>query len=570
MSVHEEERFNKLPAQPIVRDLELPIPERTPTPEFQNDHDALPEWLSRPTVVPSDTTATFEYLGLPSEVCERLAKLTFVEALPVQQTLLPMLLQPGTPGSSYPPATEDIVPDVAVNAPTGSGKTIAYLLPIIEALRRSHAPGELSALIIVPTRELVQQVAAVAESLAKGSDICVGMSGSTGTFRDEQGKIINCGQRYDPAGYQQQIDDAVNGLVQHVPTYDSAVNVLVATPGRLLEHINNTPGFNLVRLTWLVIDEADKLLDNQYEGFLESLNVELERPRTTEEQDARECYLRQKGRWEEWRERKIRKIILSATMTKDISKLTTLKLRRPQMVVVRGTECEQQMIAGAELMKEDGVKQTVDGFELPRTLVEYSIPVGDGAEKPLIAFELLRTQILRESDSKEKSQTDTPTVLIFTSRNESATRLSHLLKGIQPSWSRYITTLVKTTKLRVTSKKSEPAIIVSTDRAARGLDNIAGRPITHVVQYDVPRSVESYVHRVGRTARAGRSGQAWTLVTRAEGKWFNETISGVKVTRISRRMLVEQVKMRMQEEHIRQRYEDVLEGMKEEVYGATK
>ncbi|KAK4630925.1 ATP-dependent RNA helicase dbp6 [Fulvia fulva] len=668
MSLHEEESFEKLPAPPVVRDLELPAPERTPTPEFQNENEALPEWLAKPTIVPSDTKATFRDIGLRSEVCDRLTKLTFDEALPVQQTLLPILLQPGTPGSTFPPATEDIVPDVAVSAPTGSGKTIAYLLPIIEALRELHTPGELGALIIVPTRELVMQVAAVAESLAKGSDIRIGMSGSTGTFRDEQGKIISHGRRYDPAGYktlvakataqlypaddeaevdtdgyigakeQQRIDDAVAGLVQHVPAYTSAVDILVATPGRLLEHINNTIGFSLVHLKWLVIDEADKLLDNQYEGFLESLNAELERPRTVEEQDARERYLRQKGRWEEWRERKIRKVILSATMTKDISKLTTLKLRRPQMVIVRGTEGEQQVIAGAEATEEDGVKQTADGFELPRTLVEYSIPVGDGAEKPLVAFELLRTRILRESDSKQSnesdsdaepdsddssevssdsesdsesdsdvrdssssedeidtalmdpsrkrelanaatqskmkahqaartSETDVPTVLIFTSRNESATRLSHLLKGIQPSWSRYITTLVKTTKPRIASKKSEPAIIVSTDRAARGLDSIAGRPITHVVQYDVPRSVESYVHHVGRTARAGRTGQAWTLVTRAEGKWFNETISGVKVNGIRRRMLVEQVKMRMQDDDIRQRYEEVLEGMKEEVYG---
>ena len=98
---------------------------------------------------------------------------------------------------------------------------------------------------------------------------------------------------FEDAMDAQRMEDTVQGIPLHVPTYESAIDLLVATPGRLLEHVRSTIGFNLVHLQWLVIDEADKLMDNQNEGFLDALNEELERPRTTDEQDDRERFLRQ-------------------------------------------------------------------------------------------------------------------------------------------------------------------------------------------------------------------------------------------------------------------------------------
>lgn len=681
----QEESFEKLPEQPVVRHLELPPPERTPTPEFESEDAALPSWLAKPTVLTSNTQATFKDLEIASETADRLTKLGFAKALPVQQALVPILMPPGLPGAAFMPGTEDVLPDIAVSAPTGSGKTIAYLLPMIEALRRHSQHGKLSAIIIVPTRELVMQVAAVAESLVKGSSIKVGMVTGNGKFKDEQEKIIKRNARYDPAGYkklvdvarsqlyppdedseefqsyleqfgqedvkrQQWLQDTVGGLVGHVPIYESTVDILVATPGRLLEHINSTLGFNLVHLQWLVIDEADKLLDNQYEGFLESLNTDLTMPRSEEEQDLRERKLRSIGLWDERKERRLRKAILSATMTRDISKLTSLKLQRPKMIVVRGAEGnENQAVSGArDAVGGSSVKENADGFELPHPLVEYCVPVGDGSEKPLVAVELLRSKILDtnqgdpgavaqdphrsndvedddDSDSDSDSDSDdssslssddsdssnstssdesldsdndsvpqdspapeeltksrsagalrpssplparAPTVLIFTSSNESANRLSHLLQGIQPGWKSWITTLVKTNpgKVRIRSKADEPALVISTDRAARGLDAFSNRPITHVIQYDVPRSLTSYVHRVGRTARAGREGDAWTLYTHAEARWFVNEIT--KAANVRRRGPVERVKVFMADDGTRERYQKVLAGMRDEVFGA--
>ncbi|KAK4545364.1 hypothetical protein LTR36_003544 [Oleoguttula mirabilis] len=676
----------------ILRDLvPLPQPEKAPTPEFKPDYSALPTWLANPTVVSSDDKATFEDLGLDPKTVQHLSGLGFTDALPVQQAIIPLLLPPGAPGASLFPGTEPVLPDLAVSAATGSGKTIAYLLPIIEALKRSgHGTGRVKALVVVPTRELVAQVTAVAESLSKGSGIRVGVATGTGKLREEQEKLVRRSQRHDPEGYatlmatahrrnypsgresedesdddnldeledadsrqQQRINDAVSGLIDHVPVYTSAVDIVVCTPGRLIEHLNTTLGFTLSYLQWLVLDEADKLLDQQYDGFLETLNDALSRERNLEEQDARETYLRKKGCWDEQRERRVRKVILSATMTRDVSKLTALRLFRPRMVIVRGrdTVADGQAASSALAAGEvEGVKEVGDGFELPPTLVEYCVPVGEGNEKPLFLVKLLEDKILPPADAKKgavrkalsagggdeddasdsESDADStssselsdsssdpssdsdhddasdaasstadepapelepaavhpdraalfaprptrtnvgdgpPTILVFTSSNESAARLSHLLRNLKPEWSPWITTLTKSKPNRnIAGNAKNPSITISTDRSSRGLDLLQGsRSITHVVQYDVPRSLTSYVHRVGRTARAGRSGEAWTLYTHPEAHWFLHEVARAK--KVRRAGEVEKVKLLVEDEVVRTRYGEVLESMREEVFG---
>ncbi|KAK1817335.1 ATP-dependent RNA helicase dbp6 [Friedmanniomyces endolithicus] len=672
-----------------LRDLApIPQPEKAPTPEFNPDYCALPLWLANPTVVSSDSKATFSALGLSKEVVDSLSKFGFTDASPVQQALIPLLLPPGIDGASFFTGAETVLPDLAVSAATGSGKTIAYLLPIIEGLKRSRTVGKLSVLVVVPTRELVTQVAAVAESLASGTGIRVGTATGSGKLRDEQAQLIKRSQRYDPSGYatlmakahrrdyppteeetfeeyldelesedvreELRISDAVSGLADHVPTYTSAVDILVCTSGRVLEHVSSTLGFDTRRLEYLVLDEADKLLDQQFDGFIEALGSEL--PKDEKEQESRELYL------------KVRKVVLSATMTSDAGKLAGLRLFRPKMVVVRETDEDSQQTAGTAVTgSTNGVRQAVGTFELPPTLIEYCVPVGDGAEKPLFLIELLKSKILpvesveatvaknvprvsadEDSDSDTDSESDAesasssevssvseesevsnrevedveavtassdagevaisnmhparaalvsskpsptqtrnpaPTILIFTSSTESTTRLSHLLTRLKPAWAPWLNTLTKTQnnrKLRPNASKSannvlEPSITISTDRSARGLDTLTSthRDITHVIQYDVPRSVEGYVHRVGRTARAGKPGEAWTLYTFAEARWFLHEVCGVegresegrKGCKVRRRAGVEKVKVVVEDEGLRSRFADVLEGMREEVFG---
>lgn len=658
--------------KPVLRDLvPLPTADSIEASEFKPDYSDVPDWLAQPTVVSGDAVRSFKDMRLPANTTQLLEKLRFESALPVQQALIPLLLPCGTSGSSFVPGVEDILPDLAVSAPTGSGKTLAYLLPMVEALKQQvSGPGKLKALVVVPTRELVQQVGTVAESLASGSGIRIGQASGAGGFRNEQTRLVEAVPRYDPrthaeivakakrrenpppqyskdfeAWVEEQenldsreahiLDDATKLLPGHVQDYNSTVDMLVCTPGRLLEHINNTFGFSISHVSWLVLDEADKLLDQQYDGFLEILNERLSRPHTEDEQDARERYLRAQGLWNEEKERQVRKVVLSATMTRDVSKLTALELSRPRLIVVRGGEQNADADAGAE---DGDVRKIDDGFELPPTLAEFCVPAGDGSEKPLLMWKLLKSKILdalsdretlangeddyssdsdSDSDSSSGSSSDSdssssadndssrssssaegdsqdamdidepaipsikpvktpattrpsaPIVLVFTSSTESATRLSHLLKALSPEHSNQITTITKTAKkLPVdSSAPDQPIITIATDRAARGLDALTGRPITHVVQYDVPRSVENYVHRVGRTARAGRSGEAWTLYTSSEARWFIKEVT--KAEQIGRVKGVEKVKIVVSDDGMRERFVQALGGMREEVLGGV-
>lgn len=681
--------------QLVLHDLtDLPQPEKFPTPDFKPDYSATPAWLAKPITIPSDSKASFSSLQLGPKTVERLASIGFSEVMPVQQSLIPLLLTSGTPGATFRPGTESVLPDLVVSAPTGSGKTLAYLLPIVESLRDLPATGKLKALVVVPTRELVAQVATVAQSIIGDGGIKVGTATGTGKLKDEQEKLVKRSQRYDPEAYERlmarahrrdyppaegseefeeyleqlenqdakdelRMQDAVNGLVNHVPVYDCAVDILTCTPGRLLEHVNGTLGFSLAHLEWLVLDEADKLLDQQYDGFLDTLNEELSRERSIGDHDARERYLRSQGLWNEGRERRVRKVVLSATMTRDISKLVGLKLRRPRMIVVRGGERDVDATT-QERALVNGTKGIADGFDLPPNLTENCIPVGDGSEKPLHLIRLLEDKILPsdervlshpaekcgtssdeqragigdghsldsesdvDSDSSSEVPSDTdsaasepaesqaseedsepaegeqedepvestamhptrmamlsnhrnatgvastgvPTVLIFTSSAESANRLSHVLRSIKPAWSPWITTLTKEKTRRKSTANggvSKPSITVSTDRSARGLDHLANRAVTHVVQYDVPRSVESYVHRVGRTARAGRHGEAWTLYTHAEARWFLKEVA--RASSVRRSEVVEKVKMDVHDQALKSAYETVLADMRDKVFG---
>jgi ATP-dependent RNA helicase DDX51/DBP6 len=148
--------------------------------------------------------------------------------------------------------------------------------------------------------------------------------------------------------------------------------------------------------------------------------------------------------------------------------------------------------------------------------------------------------------------------------------LSHLLQGLRPDWSAYISTLTKTTNNTThrATTPTDPVITISTDRAGRGLDTLSGRRITHVLQYDVPRALTAYVHRVGRTARAGASGEAWTLYSDREARWFVNEI--MRASNVRRSGPVERVRFGAGSEELKDRFAEVLAGMRDAVYGGGK
>lgn len=423
----------RLEDMPVLHDLvPLPQAERAPTPEYRPKFSALPDWLANPITVASDTRQSFSELDLPRHTLSNLRKIGLDNSLAVQSALIPLLLTSGGQGSAGKSSNRLFAPDVCVSAPTGSGKTLAYCLPIIQALDEHFVTHALRALVVVPTRELVQQVADVATRLAAGTNVVIGTASGTANFEKEKTELVSKGRRYDPAEYeslmavahrrdyppdesdeafedyletlqnadpreQQHLQDAVECLVHHVPTYECTVDILVCTPGRLIEHLSSTLGFHVRDLEWLVIDEADKLVDQSYDQFIAILNDHIRKPRKREEQDGRERYLRKTGLWRDEEERRVRKVILSATMTRDVGNLAALKLQHPRMIVVKGAQ-EQQSREGAD----DGpTSREGDSFDLPPSLKEHSVPVGDGAEKPLYLLALLRERILTNFDPKD-------------------------------------------------------------------------------------------------------------------------------------------------------------------------
>lgn len=579
----------------------VPLPQPEPVQEtaYKPSFSALPSWLAKPILVSPTEKASFEGLQITPKVLAAFKSKGYDQAFAVQSAVLPLLL----------PGVKQQDGDVCISAATGSGKTLAYMLPITESLR-NRTVIRLKALIVVPTRELVTQAREVCELCATGSGLKIGTGVGSKSLKEEQELLVRKGQIYNPERDELQKEAAcldADGLEQynlktfcktlpgHVREYASRIDILICTPGRLVDHIRSTEGFSLDHVQWLVIDEADRLLNESFQEWMEVLMKTLETEKPYDQLGVRQKVLLGMGYPKEHRE--IRKVILSATMTRDVGKLSALKLRRPKLVAVDTAvpdvaenpgDRDQVTSEGAKLGPEAGH----GGYDLPLTLHEKALTVGDGQDKPLFLLELLRTNLgvthvdrhipssapVRESsiisssdpvsaagvddgDSTEDDDSTTSSslvssasstsgtseasrnaaqfsrqaidrtelngsnhgVLIFTNNNENAQRLARLLSIMHPPYSSEIRTL---TKFTTTSSRRQIlsafrahniSILIASDRASRGLDL---ENLGVVINYDIPTSITAYVHRVGRTARAGKPGQAWTLITHSEARWF--------------------------------------------------
>lgn len=548
----------------------MPQPAPVPEPEFAPTFSTLPSWLAQPITIEASKTTPFDELGTQPYYVKRLEKLGFKNALAVQTALLPMLHN----------GFQQHLGDICVSAKTGSGKTMAYLLPIIEALKDQAAPM-LSAVVVVPSRQLVNQALQVAEELCAGTKIKVGTALGNIPLATEQKELVKMRAQYNPSkakqlhaeaaeqletGYVEKsgmLEDLMSMPQDHIPRYDSGVDILICTPGRLVEHIEHTTGFLLKSVRWLVIDEADQLLNQNFQGWASVLMNALHCDTPPEFMNAQER-LRERERGSAWSlalpaRRQLTKVVLSATMEKDLTKLGTLKLRRPKLVVV-----QDESIEDMPLQSEENV------FELPSTLDEYAAPVNDGANKPLHLLHALLNYVFAgikssadqkptdsdsssdtsDSDSSSNSESEDDhasiashisRVLIFTKSTESASRLSHLLSELEPSFKKYMKTMTRAStadaarRLLKSFTTGDVKILIASDAASRGLDIPS---ITHVINYDMPTSITSYVHRVGRTARAGKSGQALTLFSKTEAAWFwKQVAAGDNIRRGDKRVV---------------------------------
>ncbi|EFZ02170.1 DEAD/DEAH box helicase [Metarhizium robertsii] len=577
-----------------------PLPQPAPVPEDESKptYDTLPPWLSNPIRVAQDTKAPFTDLGILPRPSRILAEKGYNEAFAVQTAAIPLLL----PTSKRRPG------DLLVSAATGSGKTLAYALPIVRDISNGVVT-RLRALVVLPTRELVKQAQDVFEVCAKayeGEDrkrVRIGVAVGSQSIKSEQEAFMERESRYDPEAYSKiqeeqrqqrattfsadvddthdldstNIDARLGPWKGEVVDFSSKVDVLICTPGRLVEHIEQTPGFSLDYIRWLVVDEADKLLAQSFQGWLDLVLEKFQVNKFSARDFPDMAY---SG---------VRKVILSATLTRDLSLLNQLALRRPRLVV----------------LENDGAVQVAE-HTLPVGLREFAVRVHEANLKPLYLLDLLRqshmtgpvgngdsSSTLKEdedtSDSSDTSsesdssgsdsdttsesgtsddestapapKTQIPISLIFTKSNESALRLSRLLTLLDASLTSQISTLTSTTPTHIrrkvlrafTTPSSPVRLIIASDLVARGIDI---PKLGHVINYDLPASVAGYVHRVGRTARAGRSGCAWTLIGDDESGWFWGKIA--KNQAIRRTQKVERTRIEEMTEERVQGYEAAL------------
>ncbi|KAG6011580.1 hypothetical protein E4U54_008020 [Claviceps lovelessii] len=600
----------------------LPQPAVVPDDESKPAYDTLPPWLAAPIRAAQDTRKPFTELGISQRPSRILAEKGYSEAFAVQTAAIPLLL----------PTSTQRVGDVLVSAATGSGKTLAYALPIVRDISQGVV-SRLRALVVLPTRELVKQAQDVFEMCAKayeGEDrkrVRIGVAIGSQSIKSEQEALVESDSRYDPDTYQaiqeehkqrqasgptsadvhdqsglhhSAVKDPRLGTWEgEVVDFTSKVDILICTPGRLVEHIEQTPGFNLDFVRWLVVDEADKLLSQSFQGWLELVLDKFQ----TKKFSARD--------FPDMAYSGVRKVILSATLTRDLSLLNQLALRRPQLIVL-----------------ENDASVQVAEHTLPMTLQEHAVRVHEANLKPLYLLDLLRGAYMKKTgtateggsslkvaeedkhgqsdstsedsssegsesssddssdtssddssdtssaDSDDSSDNDSPAkarsttpksqlpiALIFTKSNESALRLSRLLTLLDASLDTQIKTLTSTTATHIrrkilrafTTAASPIRLIIASDLVARGIDI---PKLEHVVNYDLPASVAGYVHRVGRTARAGRQGSAWTLISDDESGWFWGKIAknpGVKRAQKVQRTRIEE----MSEESIKE-YEGAL------------
>ncbi|KAI9562499.1 hypothetical protein GHT06_009937 [Daphnia sinensis] len=348
-----------------------------------------------------ETKITFVELGLRAELEEACSLLKWTEPTPIQREAIPLALQGR---------------DVIGLAETGSGKTGAFTLPMLNSLL-AH-PQRLFGLILTPTRELAFQISEQIEAL--GSSIGVKCAVIVG-------------------GIDMMSQSLMLAKKPHI---------IIATPGRLVDHLENTKGFNLKALKYLVMDEADRILNMDFEQEVDKILKSIPRERRT--------------------------LLFSATMTSKVQKLQRASLVNPVRVQISSKY------------------QTVD------KLLQYYVFI------PLKMKDVYLVHLLNEAAGHS--------VMVFCSTCSGTLRTSLLLRALGISAVPLHGQMTQNKRLAALNKfkARNRGVLLATDVASRGLD------IPHVdwvINYDIPTHSKDYIHRVGRTARAGRSGKAISFVT---------------------------------------------------------
>lgn len=364
--------------------------------------------MSENVDIDDDADVTFKSLGVDDVLCEACDRLGWKKPTRIQRDSIPHAL-----------AGKDIIG----LAETGSGKTGSFVIPVMQSLLKS--PQRIFCLVLTPTRELAVQIQQQFEGLGASIGVqCVVLIGGI---------------------------DMMTQAVQLA----KKPHIIIATPGRILDHLKNTKGFTLRSLKYLVMDEADRILNCDFEQEVNEILAVIPRERNT--------------------------YLYSATMTTKVAKLQRAALKDPVKIEVSNKY------------------HTVD------QLLQHFIFV------PAIEKDVHLVALLNEVSGNS--------FMVFCDTCANTQRVALMLRNLgfsaiplhgQMSQNKRLGSLNK-------FKAKERSLLIATDVASRGLD------IPHVdcvINLDVPTHSKDYIHRVGRTARAGRAGKAYTFVTQYDVELF--------------------------------------------------
>ncbi|KAF2721545.1 putative ATP dependent RNA helicase [Polychaeton citri CBS 116435] len=451
-----------------------------------------------PTNAPLDdpALASFTEIGLsPSIANHLLRKLGIKAPTAIQRKTIEQLCREDT--------------DAFVQAQTGSGKTLAYLLPIVQRItdisRQMKAAGQdftrdsgLFAIVLAPTRELSKQIETVLEGLLSCCHWIVG------------GIVIG--------GEKKKSEKA---------RLRKGLNILVATPGRLADHVNNTEVLDISRVRWLVLDEGDRLMELGFEQDIQKIvsNLNLRSRKTMDAPIPGLPATRST-------------VLCSATIKSDVEKLRGIALKNAVSISIDAKDslgadtaheelvfsapaqlrqsyaivpAKQRLVTLVAVLKQafrrKGSVMKCVVFMSCADVVDFHFdilssqetsrdrPQADSTDDSLRPTKLSRTDKIPQGQTISEARTQAPANAIMSKENR--VEMFRLHGSLQQA--------TRTSTLKAFTKCLEPSIMICTDVAARGLDL---PNVDFVIEYDPPFSKEDHLHRIGRTARAGKDGRA--------------------------------------------------------------
>ncbi|KAF9453798.1 DEAD-domain-containing protein [Macrolepiota fuliginosa MF-IS2] len=388
--------------------------------ETQAQRDRKVAYFDQETPASTEAHSSFLSMNLSRPVMKALTSLGFKKPTPIQASTIPVAL---------------LGKDIVGNAVTGSGKTAAYTIPMVERLlyrEKGKKAAATRCLVLVPTRELAVQCYEVGTKLSAHTDIrfCLVVGGFS--------------------------------LKNQEATLRSRPDVVIATPGRLIDHIRNSPSFSLDALDVLVLDEADRMLSDGFADELTEIIKSCPQSRQT--------------------------MLFSATMTDSVDELVRMSLNKPARLFV------------------DPKRTTARGL-----IQEFvRVRAGKEAERSAMLATLCKRTFKRR-------------VIVFLRSKKLAHQMRIVFSLIGMKCEELHGDLTQEQRLRALQLFRDGAVdfLMATDLAARGLD-IKG--VETVINYDMPTQLAQYLHRVGRTARAGNKGRSVTLIGEADRKMLKAAI----------------------------------------------